>query len=100
MIGMSEPVARAFKDMRTFMHRRVYSDPVAKAEEYKAEKLVEVLFDYFSRHTDELPAFLREMAVDDQSRIRAVCDYISAMSDRFAIAKYEELFIPKSWSVL
>jgi dGTPase len=40
------------------------------------------------------------MAVDDQSRIRAVCDYISAMSDRFAIAKYEELFIPKSWSVL
>ena len=100
MIGMSEPVAQAFKDMRTFMHRRVYSDPVAKAEEYKAEKLVEVLFDYFSRHTDELPAFLREMAVDDQSRIRAVCDYISAMSDRFAIAKYEELFIPKSWSVL
>jgi len=100
MIGMSEPVAQAFKDMRTFMHRRVYSDPVAKAEEYKAEKLVEVLFDYFSRHTDELPAFLREMAVDDQSRIRAACDYISAMSDRFAIAKYEELFIPKSWSVL
>ena len=100
MIGMSEPVAQAFKDMRIFMHRRVYSDPVAKAEECKAEKLVEVLFDYFSRHTDELPPFLREMAVDDQSRIRAVCDYISAMSDRFAIAKYEELFIPKSWSVL
>ena len=28
---------------------------------------------------------------------RVVCDYVGAMTDRFAIAKYEELFIPKSW---
>ena len=26
-----------------------------------------------------------------------VCDYVGAMTDRFAIAQYEELFIPKSW---
>ena len=40
------------------------------------------------------------MIVDETSRMRAVCDYISAMSDHFAIAKYEELFVPKAWSVL
>ena len=26
-----------------------------------------------------------------------VCDYIAAMTDRFAIAQYDEIFIPKSW---
>lgn len=100
VIAMSPPVAQAMKDMRAFMHRRVYADPVAKAEEHKAERVVEVLYGYYLEHTEDLPAFLREMVVDDTSKLRAVCDYISAMSDRFAIAKYEELFIPKSWSVL
>ena len=28
---------------------------------------------------------------------KVVCDYIGAMTDRFAIAKYEEIYIPKSW---
>ncbi|MBR2728331.1 MAG: deoxyguanosinetriphosphate triphosphohydrolase [Lachnospiraceae bacterium] len=100
VIAMSPPVAQAMKDMRAFMHRRVYADPVAKAEEHKAERVVEVLYGYYLEHTEDLPAFLREMVVDDTSKHREVCDYISAMSDRFAIAKYEELFIPKSWSVL
>lgn len=99
-IILSAPVAQALKDMRAFMHRRVYSDPVAKGEEHRAEKLVEVLYSYHYTHTEELPAFFRNMITDELTKQRAVCDYISAMSDRFAIARYEELFIPKSWSVL
>ena len=30
---------------------------------------------------------------------RVVCDYVGAMSDRFAIAKYEEIYIPKTWHI-
>ena len=100
VISMSEPAAKAMQDMRTFMFRQVYSNPVAKAEESRAEQLVEVLYDYFFTHEDRLPDFYRHMIVDETSRMRAVCDYISAMSDHFAIAKYEELFVPKAWSVL
>lgn len=99
-IAMSEPIAKAMTDMRAFMHRRVYADPVAKGEEKKAEELVEVLYNYYCSHIDSLPVFLREMITDEESRLRAVCDYISAMSDRFAIANYEDLFIPKSWPIL
>ena len=99
-ITMSAPVAQAMKDMRAFMHRRVYSDPVAKGEESRAEQLVEALYRYYYEHMDELPRHLSAMISDDTTRMRAVCDYISAMSDRFAIAKYEELFIPKAWPVL
>jgi dGTPase len=100
VIAMSEPVAQAMKNMRAFMHRRVYSDPVAKGEESKAEQMVEALYEYYLVHTDRLPDHLRAMIADEQSRARAVCDYISAMSDRFAIAKFEELFVPRAWSVL
>ena len=100
VIAMSEPAAKAMQDMRAFMFRRVYSDPVAKAEEFRAEKLVEVLYKYFYAHIDELPAHFRSMISDETSKMRAVCDYISAMSDHFSIAKYEELFVPKAWSVL
>ena len=100
VIAMSEPAAKAIKDMRAFMFRRVYSDPVAKAEESRAEQLVEVLYEYFYTHVEDMPALFQNMIGDETSKIRAVCDYISAMSDRFSIAKYEELFVPKAWSVL
>ena len=99
-IAMSGPAAKAIKDMRAFMFRRVYSNPVAKAEESRAEQLIEVLYEYFFTHIEDMPVFFQKMAVDEESKIRAVCDYISAMSDHFAIAKYEELFVPKAWSVL
>ena len=88
------------KEMRAFMFRRVYSDPVAKAEESRAEKLVEVLYDYSFTHVDALPVFFQKMIVDETTKMRAVCDCISAMSDHFAISTYEELFVPKAWSVL
>ena len=100
VIAMSEPASQAMKDMRTFMFRRVYSDPVAKAEESRAEQLVEVLYEYFYSHVGEMPVFFQGMINDETSKIRAVCDYISAMSDHFSIAKYEKLFVPKAWSVL
>ena len=37
------------------------------------------------------------MRDNGEAKERIVCDYVGAMTDRFAIAKYEELFIPKSW---
>ena len=39
------------------------------------------------------------MIADEEGKERAVCDYISGMSDRFAVRSFEELFVPKSWSV-
>ncbi|MEG1430847.1 MAG: deoxyguanosinetriphosphate triphosphohydrolase, partial [Oscillospiraceae bacterium] len=30
---------------------------------------------------------------------RAVCDYIAGMTDKFAVDKYGEAFIPQAWTV-
>ncbi len=96
-ILMSEPVERAMKDLRRFMFERVYTNPEAKSEEGKAEVLMKTLYDYYLTHFDVLPREYLVMADNGEAKERVVCDYVGAMTDRFAIAKYEELFIPKSW---
>ncbi|WP_130836576.1 deoxyguanosinetriphosphate triphosphohydrolase [Lachnoclostridium sp. Marseille-P6806] len=98
-IRMSEETGAAMKKLRAFMFERVYTNPAAKGEEKKAEQLVETLFYYYvqSDHTDQLPDYLRELMACGDSRERVVCDYISSMTDRFAIARYKELYVPNTW---
>ncbi len=96
-IQMSPEVADAMKKLRHFMFVRVYQNPVAKGEEGKAEGIVETLYEYYLRYIDKLPKDLLELVDQGEYRERIVCDYISSMTDRFARAQYEELFIPKSW---
>ncbi len=98
-IRMSEPVAEAMQKLRRFMFERVYQNPEAKSEEGKAEVLMETLYLYYMKHVDELPEEFLNLLSEGESRERVVCDYVGAMSDRFAIAKYEEIYIPKSWHV-
>lgn len=96
-ICLSEPVEAAMKALREFMFERVYKNPEAKSQESKAEMLVETLYDYYYKRISLLPKELRNLLDAGESKEQVVCDYISSMTDRFAIAKYEELYIPKSW---
>ena len=96
-IVMSKDVADAMKKMRRFMFERVYTNPIAKAEEEKAEMLMKTLFSYYVTHTEKLPKEYQSLMERGDSKERVTCDYIGAMTDRYAISRYEELFIPKSW---
>ena len=96
-IAMSEPVEQAMQALRRFMFERVYENPQAKGEEGKAEILMETLYDYYLHHLELLPAGMLALMDKGEPRERIVCDYVGAMTDRFAIAKYEEIYIPKSW---
>ena len=96
-IRLSDPVEKAMKNLREFMFERVYQNPEAKSEEGKAEMLVETLYDYYLKHIDLIPRELLNLLDAGEAKEQIVCDYISSMTDRFANAKYEELYIPKSW---
>ncbi len=100
VITMSEKVSRAFHDMRAFMFERVYTNPVAKAEEAKAEKMIEVLYAYYMEHIDALPDHHKARVSSGTPAFRAVCDHISSMTDRYAIMTFESLCVPKTWSVM
>lgn len=96
-IMMSQPVADAMKKLRQFMFERVYQNQDAKSEEGKAEMLIQTLYNYYRHHLELLPRDYVELVQRGESEEQVVCDYIGAMTDRFAIAKYEEIYIPKSW---
>ncbi|MCM1044569.1 MAG: deoxyguanosinetriphosphate triphosphohydrolase [Candidatus Gastranaerophilales bacterium] len=98
-IMMSEPVEKAMKQLRQFMFERVYTNPAAKSEEDKAEMLMDTLYHHYLEHIDDLPEEFLALLDEGESRERVVCDYVGAMSDRFAIAVYQEIYIPKSWQI-
>ena len=78
------------------MFERVYTNPSAKSEEIKAKILVEQLYDYFKKRPEKLPEEYRKIA-DRFDADRAVCDYISGMSDGYAVDLFNELFVPRFW---
>ncbi len=98
-ICQSERVGTAMQGIRRFMFERVYTNPIAKSEEGKAEQLVETLYHYYMEHEKELPEEFQALLERGEELPRVVCDYVGAMTDRFAILKYNELFVPKSWEL-
>lgn len=96
-IRLSGEKAKAMDDLRAFLFDHVYENPHAKAEDPKAIRVLQALFDYYLEHSDELP---EEFRPRQQSELPTrVCDYIAGMTDRFAIRTYQALCVPKSWMV-
>lgn len=95
-IGMPDDIKAAHDQLRSFMFAHVYNHSAAKAEEKKAKRLIEMLYEYFKKHPERLPEeyqkIMRRFDCD-----RAVCDYISGMSDGYAVDLFNELFVPLSW---
>jgi dGTPase len=97
-LAMSRDIHRAHHALREFMFERVYRNPIAKAEEKKARAMLQRLFEYYMRHPEALPEdFHPQLSFDGMER--TVCDYIAGMTDKYAVDKYSELFIPSGWNV-
>ena len=97
-IRMAPEVLKAHELLKAFMFDQVYTNPVAKGEEGKAEAMIQRLYTYFKQHPQKLPEFYTGM-LEQESLDRVICDYIAGMTDQFAVNLYEELFIPKFWTL-
>ena len=98
-VRMGTEEYEAFLALRDFMYTTVYVDKNAKREEQKVDKLIAELYEYYLTHVDRMSNFYVQLAYQE-GRERAVTDYISGMSDEFAIRTFEELFVPQKWHVL
>ena len=97
-IRMSPHMQETFELFHRFMFSDVYTNPKAKREENKVEGILERLYGYYTQHAELLPDELRAIA-ESEGIGRAVTDYISGMTDNYAMEKYGELFIPFAWTV-
>ncbi len=97
-LGMDSEVSQAMEALRAFMFEHVYKNPVAKGEESKARRILQELFEYYLKHPDALPEDFQPQ-ITFEGMARTVCDYIAGMTDKYAMYKYSELFIPTAWQV-
>ncbi len=95
-IRMEKELYEATMALRAFLFDRVYTNPEAKGEEERACSMLEHMFEYFVKNPLKMPSEYQQTA-EDEGVERAVCDYISGMTDRYAINLYKQLFIPKVW---
>ena len=86
-VSMSEEGWHYVTKLREWMFEHVYLDPITKAEETKARNIVKSLYEYYS---DKLINYCDKDIIP-----QLVTDYISGMSDQYAIRRYMDLFIPK-----
>ncbi len=96
-LHMDEEVGTAYTALHKFMFDCVYTNPKCKSEETKAMDMISKLYDYYVHHIEKLPAMYMNLAY--QCGIdRAICDYISGMTDGFAIETFKNMFIPLGWT--
>lgn len=90
---MSKEALYHFNNYREWMFRNIYINSPAKLEEGKARNVVAALFEYY---LDMMKVRYKNSSEDMLKRI--ICDYIAGMTDRYAISKYQEYFVPKPTS--
>ena len=93
----SEGFVESIQGLRQFMFDRVYTSGEAKKEEQKAVDMIAYLYEYYIRHIDKIPQFILALNCPDTQK---VCDFISMMSDQYAVRTFEALTIPKGWTKL
>ncbi|MCL6449743.1 MAG: deoxyguanosinetriphosphate triphosphohydrolase [Acetobacteraceae bacterium] len=112
-VRMSAAVEDAMEGLRAFLFGRVYVNSPAKRAEGRAQALLEALVRHYAAHPDLLPQWaltaggweparsvdepLRPIVDERDRRLRAAADYVAAMTDRYALNQYRELFEPEPW---
>ena len=97
-IRQTPEIAAAMERLHEFMFERVYRNPVAKGEESKAREIVKQLYGHYLARPEALPEEYQRIRERDGTS-RAVCDYIAGMTDKYAIYKFSEIYIPAAWSL-
>ncbi len=97
-ICLGQEMQEAYNKLNRFMFDAVYTNPSAKGEKDKAQTLLCHLYRYFAASPEKMPEEYQNIARQEDLD-RAVCDYISGMTDRYAVAVYEDLMIPRGWGI-
>ena len=96
-VRMSNEVMAATNELRNFMFERVYGWSNKVIQE-RAERMLTQMFEYFMNNVDKLPKqYLQLLEKDGKERV--VCDYLSGMTDRYAVTVFESIFIPSTFAI-
>lgn len=92
-IKQSVEVYSAMQEFRQFMFARVYNSLTLRDERRKGQYIVQALFEYYRQDISKLPEHFLVWASGNETQ--AVIDYISGLTDNYAIDLFQSLFIPR-----
>jgi dGTPase len=90
-IGMSDQTLGVLLELREFMFENVYLRSDAEAQRRRARETTRALVEYYLEHPQEIPDSYRH---SDADTLIQVLDYVSGMTDRYALRVHDELFRP------
>ena len=90
-VRMDEETLAVMTELRDFMFEHVYESAEQQREQQRAVGIIRDLMDWHLAHPDEIPDSYRE---HDAPVVVQAADYISGMTDRFAVATHDRLFRP------
>lgn len=97
-ITMSDGIGEMVGKFHEFLYENVYRNPKAKGEESKVHGILSGIFEYYEKRPDLLPSEYRKSAEREGIR-RGVCDYVSGMTDKYAMYQFGQIFLPNAWQV-
>lgn len=96
-VEMQEEIGKATLELRKFLFDNVYGDKRFRREEERADRMINALYEYYLKNVDILPKFYLDR-IDIDGKDTVICDYISGMSDTYAVKEFEEIFTPHRWN--
>lgn len=95
-ITMAAPELAAMNILRDFMFERIYMEVKTNREDVVVDRIIELLYNHYFQTPEKMPDFYKGL-LDKYPRYRVVCDYISGMTDNYAVQVFKEIFTPKNW---
>jgi dGTPase len=99
-IELSPEIHEALLALRDFLYARVYENPVVHEEFIKAQRILADLYRWCMEDGARLQRGFSVAPRAGEPLERAVTDFISGMTDRFALATWEGLFVPRPWAIV
>ena len=92
LVGFSDDVFDNHQGLKRFLRQNLYRHGQVSSMNEETKKVVAHLFDAYMSRPAEMTAWYAERAGgDEETRARAVADYLSGMTDRFALAEHDRL---------
>ncbi len=86
---------RVNAELSKYLRQHLYDNPAVAEPNRRAGQMLQDLFQYFAAHTDEIGESSRKRA-RQTGWPRAICDYLSGMTDRYTIMEHQRLFGSKN----
>ena len=93
LVGFSADIAEEERALKRFLYARLYESPQLEQVREEAERIVANLADAYRSDPGLLPDPWRRCE-RVEAQLRTIGDFIAGMTDRFAIARHEELVGP------